>query len=86
MKTPTFIKEYRTRLGQIGRDGPIGDEVSQSIKGWIPTFEAYLEAGVLKALEYQAVPGMGWEKVVEGLASLESGKAVKKIVVKVQDE
>lgn len=87
MKTPASIKEYRVHLGQIGREqSPVGKTVTENIKSWIPTFEGFLGTGALKPLDYQIVPGMGWEKVIEGVADLEGGKSTKKIVVKVQDE
>jgi hypothetical protein len=87
MDIPAGIKEYRAQLGQIARwETEIGRTITASIAKWIPDMEAYFEMGVLKPLEYQVMPGMGWEAVIAGIADLEAGKAAKKIVVKVQEE
>ncbi|KAG7292856.1 hypothetical protein NEMBOFW57_002901 [Staphylotrichum longicolle] len=85
--TPPTIKEYRAELGHLCRlDEPIGAAVTKDIASWIPTFETHLAAGTLKPIEYQVVDGVGWEKVIQGIQELESGKAAKKIVVRTQNE
>lgn len=60
--------------------------MTKNIANWIPRLEAYLEAGILKPIEYQLVDGVGWEKVIQGIHDLENGKAAKKIVVRVQSK
>ncbi|KPM45748.1 hypothetical protein AK830_g773 [Neonectria ditissima] len=86
-KTPPTMTEYRAELGHLCRlDEALGVEVTSTISSLIPTFETHLAAGTLKPIQYQVVDGMGWDKVIEGIQDLESGKAAKKIVVKVQKE
>jgi hypothetical protein len=85
--TPSSIKEYRAELGHLCRlDEAIGQAVTKDIASWIPTFEAHLAAGTLKAIEYQLANGVGWESVIQGIQDLEAGKAAKKIVVRTQAE
>ncbi|CAM1506003.1 Fc.00g116400.m01.CDS01 [Cosmosporella sp. VM-42] len=86
-KTPTSIKEYRAELGHLCRlDEPLGIEVTRDIASWIPALEDHLAAGTLKPIQYEIVDGLGWGKVIQGIQDLESGKAVKKIVVRIQEE
>lgn len=86
-KTPSTIKEYRAELGHLCRlDDPIGAQVTRDIASWIPALEAHLAAGTLKPLEHQVVDGIGWEKLVEGIQLLESGRAERKLVVRTQEE
>ena len=60
--------------------------MTRSIAGWVPTFETHLAVGTLKRIEYQVVDGVGWDKVIQGIQELESGKATKKVVVRTQEE
>ncbi|KAJ4258252.1 hypothetical protein NW762_008401 [Fusarium torreyae] len=85
--TPSSINEYRAELGHLCRlDEPDGAQVTSDISGWIPSLEAHLAAGTLRALEYQVVDGVGWDKVIQGIKDLEGGKGAKKIVVRTQEE
>lgn len=85
--TPSTFKEYRAELGHLCRyDEPLGAEMTRDIAGWIPTFEKHIAAGTLKPVEYQVVEGVGWESVIQGIQDLESGKAPKKLVVRIQKE
>ncbi len=87
MHVPASIGLDRIQLGHIGRyDEEAGKKVTANIASWIPDLEGHLASGALTPLEYQAQPGVGWEKVIEGIADFEAGKAARKIVVKVQDE
>ena len=87
MNTPKSIHEYRTLLGTLGRyDDLKGATTTSNLASWIPAFEGHIENGTLKPLEYEVVEGTGWEAVIKGVAELESGKASKKLVVKIQDE
>lgn len=60
--------------------------MTEDITSWIQTFETHLAVGTLKPIQYQVADGMGWEAVIQGIQDLESGKAQKKIVVRVQKE
>ncbi|KAH7165460.1 chaperonin 10-like protein [Dactylonectria macrodidyma] len=85
--TPSSIKEYRAELGHLCRlDEELGTQVTNDIAGWIPTFETHLAVGTLKPIQYQVADGMGWDSVIQGIQDLEGGKALKKIVVRVQKE
>lgn len=66
-------------------DEQIGIETTTDLASWIDGFEGHLAAGTLKPLEYQLFDGVGWQAVIDAIALLESGKAAKKLVVKVQD-
>ncbi|KAF7554780.1 hypothetical protein G7Z17_g2678 [Cylindrodendrum hubeiense] len=86
-KTPPTIKEYRAELGHLCRlDEALGIEVTKDIARWIPTFETHLATGTIKPTQYQVADGMGWETVIQGIQDLEDGKALKKIVARVQKE
>lgn len=62
--------------------------MTKDVASWVPAFEAHLAASTLKPIEYQLVDmdgdTVGWDKVIQGIQVLESGKAAKKIVVQVQ--
>ena len=78
------IQMFRVSLGVIGRsDSQEAIDISEKSAAMVKIFEGYLKEGILKPLAYQTVEGTGWDKVIEGIALLESGKAAKKIVVKV---
>lgn len=85
MKVAEGINVYRVQLGHLGEDSSIGEHVSGLISSWIPALESHLASGKLRPLEYQAASGLGFDKVIEGIADLEAGKATKKIVVTVQE-
>ena len=87
MHVPASIGLDRVQLGHIGRyDEEAGKTVTAHIASWIPDLEGHLASGALTPLEHQTQPGTGWEKVIEGIADFEAGKAARKIVVKVQEE
>ena len=78
------IKVFRISLGLIGRsDSQHAIDISEKSAAMVKVFEDYHKEGILKPLAYQTVEGAGWDKVIEGIAMLEGGKATKKIVVKV---
>ncbi|KAH8879603.1 GroES-like protein [Thozetella sp. PMI_491] len=87
MKIPDGIKEYRIRLGLIGRfEDPTGAEETKNMASWVPTFEGHIAAGTILPLDYELVDGEGLEKVIEAVALLEAGKFSKKLTVVVQQE
>jgi hypothetical protein len=68
----------------MGRsEGEFGPKITSDIASWVPWFERQLALGNLKTIEFETVNGTGWEKVIEGIKLLESGKASKKILVRV---
>ncbi|KAF4958298.1 hypothetical protein FGADI_2464 [Fusarium gaditjirri] len=85
--TPSSINEYRADLGHLcrpnERDGP---KITSDIAYWIPLLERHIAAGTLKPLEHHVVDGVGWEKVIQGIQDMESGKIGRKIVVRTQEE
>ena len=88
MEVPKSINLYRVHVGQLARvDTDLGKRISDFIAGMIRVFEKHIEAGTLRPLRsYQVLDGMGWDKIIEGIADMEAGKLSKKPVVKVQDE
>ncbi|KAK3368376.1 chaperonin 10-like protein [Podospora didyma] len=87
MDVPDSISVYRVQLGLLGRaDNPLSKRVTDQVAEMVRIFEGQIEAGGLRPLDYELAPGMGWDKVIEGIANLEAGKAIKKSVVKVQEE
>ncbi|SPO01224.1 related to oxidoreductase [Cephalotrichum gorgonifer] len=85
--TPSTIKEYRAELGHLGRyDEDLGATVSKQIAEWIPNLEEHIKHGSIKAIDYELVEGLGWEKAIEGLEKLTDGKATRKLAVVVGTE
>ncbi|KAF5990597.1 hypothetical protein FBULB1_75 [Fusarium bulbicola] len=79
--TPSSINEYRADLGHLCRPNERdGTQITSNIANWIPLLEKYIAAGTLKPLEHDVVDGIGWEKVIQGIQDMESGKIGKKIV------
>lgn len=83
---PSTIHKYHTKLGELGKNSPIGIHVTEKTTSWIPVFERHIAGGALRPLEYQIVDGQGWEAVVEAAKLFGAGKAVKKLVVIVRPE
>jgi hypothetical protein len=80
------INVYRIKLGPIGReDDPVGKDTTDNLAAWIERLEGHLKSGSLKPLDFELSQQEGWQAVIDGIAYLESGKAPKKIIVKVQD-
>lgn len=87
MKIPEAVTDYRIHLGELGRpENPIGLSVTNGVRDFIPVLEGHVAAGNIRPLEFQVVPGVGFDKVAEGVALLESKKFDKKLVVRLQDE
>ncbi|KAH8647656.1 hypothetical protein BX600DRAFT_518086 [Xylariales sp. PMI_506] len=83
---PPSVSVYRAKLGPIGRvDDPIGAETTRDVASWVDSFEGLLSDGLLKPLDYELSENIGWQAVIDGIELLESGKAEKKILVRVQD-
>jgi hypothetical protein len=85
MDNPPEINTYRIQLGQIGRSGPKGDEISNAIAGFIPYLERLIADGSLKLQAVQLVGG-GLEAVPGAVAMAEKGVGGgKKVVVQIAD-
>lgn len=84
MNVPKSINLYRVEFGKLGRDDELGRHVTGKVAEWVPALEAHFQGGVLRPLDYHLVDGVGWEKVIDGIANMEAGKLPKKPVVKVQ--
>jgi hypothetical protein len=70
----------------MGRfDEELGREVSAQIASWVPDWEAHVEAGNIKPVDWMLLDGKGWDKVLEGIAIMEGKKADKKMVVRVSE-
>ncbi|KAK3369385.1 chaperonin 10-like protein [Lasiosphaeria ovina] len=87
MNVSDSISVYRVQFGMLGRlDQPLGQHVTGVIAELVAAFEGHIETGAIRPLDYQLVPGAGWDRIIESIADLEAGKFTKKPVVKVQDE
>ncbi|KAF4503445.1 hypothetical protein FAGAP_299 [Fusarium agapanthi] len=79
--TPSSINEYRADLVHLCRPNERDrTHITSNIGSWIPLLEKHVAAGTLKPLEHHVVDGLGWEKVIQGIQDMESGKIGKKIV------
>ncbi|QGI69963.1 hypothetical protein CEK26_002296 [Fusarium fujikuroi] len=79
--TPSSISEFRADLGHLCRPNETdGAQITSNIAKWIPLLERHIAAGTLKPLEHHVVDGVGWEKVIQGIQDMESGKFGKKVV------
>lgn len=83
---PSSIKVDQVSLGQLGREGEIGTQYAEETARMIPVLERHIANGSIKAVDTEVFEGVGWDKLIEALAYYSSGKADKKIVVRVQDE
>jgi len=87
MDIPSSFHSYRVALGQIGRyDNEKGQQVTAALAAMIPVFEAHIEKGNFKPLDYEVAEGKGWEAVINALATFGAGKVKSKLVVRIQDE
>jgi len=87
MDIPSSLHSYRIALGQIGRyDNEKGREITAALAAMIPLFEAHIEKGNFKPLDYEVAEGKGWEAVIKAVATFEAGKVKNKLVVRIQDE
>jgi hypothetical protein len=85
MNNPPEITTYRMRLGEIGREGPQGEETTSAIAGFIPYLERFIAEGSLKPQAVELVPG-GLEAVPEAVAMAQKGVGGgKKVVVHISD-
>jgi len=83
MTVPDSINLYRVKLGMLGRTGAEQEHITAKIAEMVPVFQAYIDAGQLRPLDYHLVEGEGWEAIIAGIADMEAGKLPKKPVVKV---
>jgi NADPH:quinone reductase-like Zn-dependent oxidoreductase len=85
IEAPAGVIVDRIKLGQIGRSGALADVVNKSLASYIPKFEALLESGELKPMQYSVV-GSGYESIPEGIKISDSGKmGGTKVVIKLGD-
>ncbi|GAB1309949.1 hypothetical protein MFIFM68171_00159 [Madurella fahalii] len=86
INAPSSIVVYLVQLGLIGRfDDLSGAQVSSRVADWIPGLERCVDSGCLRPLQYHEVEGVGWDKVIDAIAGMETGKSLKKPVARVQD-
>ncbi|KAI9149466.1 Zinc-type alcohol dehydrogenase-like protein-like protein [Paramyrothecium foliicola] len=86
VKIPEDIDEFSIQLGLIGRDTVEGEQVNRILRHAVPFVEAYVNDGLVTPVEYDLFEKTGWEGLKDAMGFYSSGKATKKIVVKVQDE
>jgi hypothetical protein len=84
MTVPDSINLYRVKLGMVGRTGAEQERITAKVAEMVPVFQAHIDAGQLRPLDYHLVEGEGWEAIIAGIADMEAGKLPKKPVVKVQ--
>ena len=63
------ITIYKVELGIIGRSegNPRTGEVNGDIASFIPKLEKLIEEGLIKAMEYEKVGGVGVGEILKGL-------------------
>ena len=84
MDIPPSFHSYRIALGQIGRsETEMGRRVTAALADMIPIFEAHIEKGTIKPLEYEVAEDKGWEAVIKAVAAFEAGKVKNKLVVNI---
>lgn len=73
-------------MAQLGREGDLGAHVDKETTRLVPILERYVANETIKPAEIELFEGVGWEKLIEAFAYSSSGKASKKIVVRVQED
>ncbi|OBT88014.1 hypothetical protein VE02_02899 [Pseudogymnoascus sp. 03VT05] len=77
---------YHVELGQIGRSGTEkAERINKDIASMIPKLEEYLEAGLLRPLEYVQVGDVGVGEILKALEAFDNHKSGKKLVVRLAE-
>ncbi|POR33762.1 Zinc-type alcohol dehydrogenase-like protein [Tolypocladium paradoxum] len=83
---PDGVREYRVRVGELGRDGDIGKHVTEETAKWTPVLAGHIAKGTITPVEIEVHSGTGWQALIEAIKYYAEGKAKKKVVVRVQND